>query len=62
MTIKSIAILPIMFICVSCGGGSSNNSSPIPDDDVPSAPPAPAVLEVKTLPNEVVLFSTGASS
>ncbi len=59
MTIKSIAILPIMFICVSCGGGSSNNSSPIPG---PPAPPAPAVLEVKTLPNEVVLFSTGASS
>jgi hypothetical protein len=53
----------LMILLTSCGGGSSKNNSGIPDnnEDVVIAPTSEA-LEVKTLPNEVVLFSTEESS
>tara|TARA_B110000211_G_scaffold233718_1_gene300720 strand:+ start:462 stop:650 length:189 start_codon:yes stop_codon:yes gene_type:complete len=54
--------LLILFLASCGGGGSSSNSNSIPKPPDLEEPPVPEVLEVKTLPDEVVLFSTGAST
>jgi hypothetical protein len=53
----------LIILLTSCGGGSSNNNSGIPDNNEDGViAPTSEALEVKTLPNEVVLFSTEESS
>jgi hypothetical protein len=58
-----LTFLAVVILLTSCGGGSSNNNGGIPDDDKRGIPePTFEALEVKTLPDEVVLFSTEESS
>ena len=51
-----------LFLAGCGGGGSSSNNSSISNDPNLQESSIPEVLEVKTLPDEVVLFSTGAST
>ena len=54
LNVKFIVLFPIMFTLASCGGGPSSAAS----NKAPVAP-APEALKVKSLPQQVVLFSTG---
>lgn len=61
---SSIALLFFILALASCGGGSSDNSSAGDQEtlEAPETPETPEALEVKSLPVEVALFSTGAES
>jgi hypothetical protein len=61
---SSIALLFFILTLASCGGGSSDNSSAGDQEtlEAPETPETPEALEVKSLPVEVALFSTGAES
>ena len=60
---RHIPYFLLILLLASCGGGgSSSNSNSISDAPELEEPLVPEVLEIKTLPDEVVLFSTGAST